>query len=127
MRRRSGLDGCPRDKACYDGAMLKTFLIIFGVIILAGGVQGFMAGSKASLIAAAVIAALVLAGAFLLDTKPTVGLVLAGVGALGIAGRFLPAFMKMPDKAAALWPHGVLSLLSIVAIAWVIYAFVKRA
>jgi uncharacterized membrane protein (UPF0136 family) len=119
-------DGCRRGKACYDGTMLKPYLFIFGAIILAGGVQGLLAGSKASIIAAVPIAACVLIGAYLLDSKATVGLVLAGIGALAIAGRFLPAFLKAPDKAAALWPAGILAVLSIIAIVWIVVVFAKR-
>jgi uncharacterized membrane protein (UPF0136 family) len=106
--------------------MLKPYLFIFGAIILAGGVQGLLAGSKASIIAAVPIAACVLIGAYLLDSKATVGLVLAGIGALAIAGRFLPAFLKAPDKAAALWPAGILAVLSIIAIVWIVVVFAKR-
>ena len=42
--------------------MLKTYLLIFGAIILAGGFQGFLKGSKASLIASAILGGLVIAG-----------------------------------------------------------------
>jgi uncharacterized membrane protein (UPF0136 family) len=108
--------------------MLKPFLIVFGVIVLAGGIQGYVsAKSMASIIAASLIAAFVLGGAFLLGSKPTPGLVLAGLGALAVAGRFLPAFLKASDKGAALWPAGILAVLSIVAIVWIGMVLLKRA
>ncbi len=100
--------------------MLKTFLLIFGVVVIAGGVQGFLAGSKASLIAAGILGALIIAGALLLGQKPTMGLVLALVGAVGVAGRFVPAYLKADDKLGALWPAWVMAVLSVVALAWVI-------
>lgn len=98
--------------------MLQTFLYVFGVLVIAGGVQGLMAGSKASIIAASIIGALILVGAFLLGSMPTTGLILALIGALGIAGKFLKSFAKASDKAKALWPAGVLSVMSVVAIVW---------
>jgi hypothetical protein len=86
--------------------MLKNYLLVFGAVILAAGVQGLLAGSVISIIAAGVLGGLVLAGAFMLGTKDDPRAHLALVGALGIAGRFLPAFLKAPDKAAAIWPAG---------------------
>lgn len=96
--------------------MLKIYLIAFGAIVIAGGVQGFLKGSKASLIAGGILGALVLAGAFLHTTNPKVALILALVGSLGIAGKFVPGFIKAPDKVAALWPAGILAILSVVAL-----------
>jgi hypothetical protein len=106
--------------------MLKPYLFLFGAIILAAGLQGALAGSMISLIAAAVLGGLVLAGAFLLGTNTTMALVFALIGALGIAGRFLPTFLKAPDKAAAIWPAGVLAILGVIALVLVIMAFVRR-
>ncbi len=96
--------------------MIKAYFIAFGAIVIAGGVQGFLKGSKASLIAGGILGALVLAGAFLMESNPKLGMVLALVGSLGIAGKFVPGFLKAADKAAALWPAGILALLSIVAL-----------
>lgn len=106
--------------------MLKPYLFIFGAVILAAGIQGALAGSTVSLIAAAVLGGLVLAGGFLLGANPTMALVFALIGALGIAGRFLPVFLKAPDKAAAIWPAGILAILAIVSLVLTIMAFVRR-
>lgn len=102
--------------------MLKTYLLIFGAIILAGGFQGFLKGSKASLIASAILGGLVIAGALLLGSSTTLALILALVGSLGIAGKFVPGYMKAGDKVAALWPAGVLGALSVVALVMVVRA-----
>lgn len=105
--------------------MLKTYLFVFGIVVVAAGVQGFLKGSKASLIAAGALGALILIGAYLLGEKPTVGFILALVGALGIAGRFIPAFLKASDKAAAIWPAGVMAILSVIALVLIAKAWLK--
>ena len=96
--------------------MLNTYLLIFGALILAGGIQGLLAGSKASIIAASILGGLVIAGALLQASSPTAGNIMV----LGIAGKFVPGFLKAANKGAALWPAGVLGLLSIVALVWVV-------
>jgi len=106
--------------------MLKTYLFIFGAVILAAGIQGAIAGSAISLIAAGVLGGLVLAGGYFLGTKTTLALVLALIGAFGIAGRFLPNFLKAPDKAAAIWPAGILATLAVISLVLTIMAFVRR-
>jgi|SRR5688572_28851387 uncharacterized membrane protein (UPF0136 family) len=107
--------------------MLKTYLIVFAIATIAGGIQGKVAaGSNASLIAGAACGGLILAGALLLGSKATLGLILALVGSLAIAGRFAPAFFKAPDKMAALWPAGTMAILGIVATVWLIATLVKR-
>jgi hypothetical protein len=106
--------------------MLKTYFFIFGVIILGAGIQGALAGSMISLIAAAILGGLVLAGGYLLGSNMTLALVLALIGALGIAGKFLPAFLKAPDKAASIWPAGILATLAVVSLVLTILAFVRR-
>ena len=106
--------------------MLKPYLFVFGAIVVAGGVQGYLAGSNASIIAASLIAACLWIGAFLLKSKPTAGLVLAGIGSLAVAGRFMKVFLSAPDKGAAMWPAGTLSILAIIAIILIVMAFSKR-
>jgi uncharacterized membrane protein (UPF0136 family) len=106
--------------------MLHTYLLIFGAIVLAAGVQGFLAGSTVSLIAAGILGACLLVAAFLLGSNHTVALVLALIGCLGIAGRFVPTFLKAGDKMAALWPAGILAVLGIVGLVMVVQAFLKR-
>ncbi len=94
-----------------------NYLFVFGIIIIAAGIQGFLKGSKASLIAAGILGALVLAGS---QMGSRLGLILALVGSLGIAGKFVPAFLKAPDKTKAIWPAGILGAMAIVAIVLII-------
>src|SRR5688572_21823976 len=105
--------------------MLKPYLFVFGAIVVAGGGQGFLCCSNKSIIAASLIAACLWIGAFLLKPKPTAGLVLAGIGSLAVAGRFLNVFIAAPDKGAAMWPAGTLSILAIIAIVLIAMAFSK--
>ncbi len=98
-----------------------NYLFVFGIIIIAAGIQGFLKGSKASLIAAGILGALVLAGS---QIGGTLGAMLALVGSLGIAGKFVPAFLKAPNKAQAIWPAGILGALAIAAIVVIIKALV---
>jgi uncharacterized membrane protein (UPF0136 family) len=106
--------------------MFKTYLLVFGIIVLAAAVQGFLAGSKASLIAGGILGVCILTGVFLLGDNRNVALILALVGSLGIAGRFIPAFFKAPDKMAVLWPHATLALLAIIGIALTVKEFMRK-
>jgi uncharacterized membrane protein (UPF0136 family) len=104
------------------------YLIAFAVLVLIGGIQGLMKGSKASIIAAGILGALALIAAYLLKNQPgnrTLALILALLSFLGVAGKFFPAFLKAPNKAAALWPAGLLGTLAVAGLALTIYAFVK--
>jgi uncharacterized membrane protein (UPF0136 family) len=104
-------------------AMLKPYLILFGLVTLGGGIQGYLAGSNASIIAGGAFAALLIIGAFLLSTKPTLGKALAGIASLAIAGRFIPVFVK----TSAVWPAGVLSVLSVIALVLLALSFRNKA
>jgi len=103
--------------------MLKPYLIVFAVIVLAAAIQGAVAGSMISLIAGGILGGLVLAGALMLGMNPTVALILALIGSLGIAGRFVPAFFKKGD---AIWPAGTLGLLAVISLVWIIVTFARR-
>ena len=101
--------------------------MLFRSLVISGGVQGLLKGSKASIIAASILGVLALIGAYLLKTHPTPALVLAGLSFLGVAGKFFPAFLKATDKGAALWPAGLLGIMGIAGLCMVIYAFVSPA
>ncbi len=101
---------------------MQIFFYLFGAITIAGAIQGFMAGSKASLIAGGILGTLILVGAFLSKSNPMVGLILVMVGSLGIAGKFVPNFFK----GFAIWPAGTLALLSVIAIVLATIALVKK-
>ena len=101
---------------------MQIFYFVFGAITIAAGVQGMLAGSKVSLIAAGILGGLILAGGFLLPTNTTVALILALIGSVGIAGKFIPTFLK---KGRAIWPAGTLAILSVISIAITISAFFR--
>lgn len=103
--------------------MLKPYLIVFAVIVLAAAIQGAVAGSMISLVAGGILGGLVLAGALMLGANPTVALILALIGSLGIAGRFVPAFFK---KGHAIWPAGTLGVLALISLVWIIVTFARR-
>ena len=98
-----------------------NYLLVFGIVIIAAGFQGFLKGSKASLIAAGILGALVLVGS---QMEGTLAAILALVGSLGVAGKFVPAFLKAPDKSKAIWPAGILGGMAIVAIVLIIKALI---
>lgn len=101
----------------------KIYFIIFGLLTIAGGIVGYVkAGSTASLIAGLVTGILLLIAAFLMPTHQLVGLILALVVSLLLAGRFLPKFIST-HKAM---PAGVMSILSVIGIIWAIVAAVKK-
>jgi hypothetical protein len=103
--------------------LTRTYYFIFGVITLGGAIQGAIKGSMISLGAGGALAALILAGAFLITTKTNLALILALVGAIGVAGKFIPDFIK---KGPAIWPAGTLAALSVISIVLTILAFVKK-
>ena len=80
------------------------------------------AGSTASIIAGSVSGILLLAAAFLLPNNVVVGLVLAGLVSILLAGRFLPAFLK----TGSLMPAGLMAVLSVIGVVVVILTWVKR-
>jgi uncharacterized membrane protein (UPF0136 family) len=98
--------------ATWD-AMTLGLACVFGVIGLmsaGGGFIGFKkAGSKASLIAGSVSGAVLLAAAALLaQGATTLGLAVAGLTCLALAGRFVPAYLKTRKPM----PQGIMALLS---------------
>ena len=100
----------------------RLYFFIFGALTIAGGVMGYAKGSQASLIAGGISGILILVAAFLLKTNMVVGLVLGGVVALALAGRFFPAFLSTGK-----WmPAGMMAILSAIAVVLVVASFIKR-
>jgi uncharacterized membrane protein (UPF0136 family) len=88
-----------------------------------GGVMGYVkAGSTASIIAGSISGILLLLAAFLLPGNLTVGLVLAAVVSLALAGRFIPAFIK----TGSIMPAGLMSVLSVIGLIMAIVAWMKK-
>ena len=101
----------------------KVYFIVFGLLTIVGGVMGYAkAGSTASIIAGSISGVLLLVAAFLLPQQLAVGLALAAVISIALAGRFVPAFIK----TGHVMPAGLMSVLSVIGIIMAIVAWVKK-
>ncbi len=101
----------------------KIYFIIFGLLTIVGGVIGFVkAGSTASIIAGSISGILLIVAAFLLPTNLAVGLGIAAVVSILLAGRFIPAFMK----TGQVMPAGLMSVLSVIGVILAIVAWIKK-
>jgi uncharacterized membrane protein (UPF0136 family) len=101
----------------------KIYFIVFGLLTIVGGVIGFVkAGSTASIIAGSVSGILLFVAAFLLPQNLAVGLILAGVVSILLAGRFVPAFLKTGQAM----PAGLMSVLSVLGVIVAIVAWIKK-
>ena len=104
--------------------LTRIFYFIFGLITLAGGIQGFIkAGSPASLIAGSITGVMLLVAGWLVQTgKVMPGLIVGLIATLGIAGKFLPKFLK----EGGMWPAGVEGILGALGLVLTIAALIKR-
>ena len=104
--------------------LTRIFYFVFGLITLVGGIQGFMSvGSKASLIAGGISGVLLLVAGWLVQTgKVMPGLILGLIVTLGLAGRFLPKFLK----GGGMWPAGVEGILGALGLVLTIVVLIKR-
>ena len=95
--------------------LVRSYFILFGLLSIAGGLAGFVrAKSRASLIAGAAAGALLLCAGFLLGTSHAqLGLYLAGLLSVALAGRFVPSFLKTRKPM----PAGVMAGLSVTGVA----------
>jgi len=101
----------------------KIYFIIFGLLTIVGGVIGYVrAGSTASIIAGAISGIALIVAAFLIPGNPALGLVLAGVVSIALAGRFVPAFMQ----TGKVMPAGLMSVLSVIGVIVAIVAWIKK-
>jgi uncharacterized membrane protein (UPF0136 family) len=101
----------------------KIYFIIFGLLTIAGGVIGYVkAGSTASIIAGSISGIALIVAACLLPGNVVLGLVIAGVVSLLLAGRFIPAFMK----TGQMMPAGLMSFLSVIGLILAIVAWIKK-
>ena len=101
----------------------RIYFIIFGLLTILGGVIGYVkAGSTASIIAGSISGILLLIAAWLLPGNLALGLALAGVISIALAGRFIPAFIK----TGHLMPAGLMSVLSVIGVIMVIVAWMKK-
>src|SRR5438477_8999772 len=101
----------------------KIYFIVFGLLTIVGGVIGYVkAGSTASIIAGSISGILLLIAAWVLPGNLVLGLALAAVISIALAGRFIPAFIK----TGHLMPAGLMSVLSVIGVIMVIVAWMKK-
>ena len=101
----------------------KFYFIIFGLLTIAGGVMGYVSkGSMPSIIAGSISGILLLVAAFILPTHAALGLALAAIVSVLLAGRFVPAFIK----TGSLMPAGMMSVLSVIGIILALAAWMKK-
>jgi uncharacterized membrane protein (UPF0136 family) len=101
----------------------KIYFIVFGLLTIVGGVIGYVkAGSTASIIAGAISGIALLVAAFLLPGNLALGLIIAGLVSVLLAGRFIPAFMKTGN----LMPAGLMAALSLIGVIMAIVAWIKK-
>jgi len=88
-----------------------------------GGVIGYVkAGSTLSIIAGSVSGILLIVAAYLLSGNLALGLALAGIVSILLAGRFVPAFIKTGQAM----PAGLMSVLSVIGLIMAIVAWMKK-
>ena len=101
----------------------KIYFIIFGLLTIVGGVIGFLkAGSTPSLVAGSVAGILLLVAAFMLSGNFTVGLGLAVLISIALAGQFIPKFIK----TGHFMPAGLMSILSVIGLIVAVLAWMKK-
>ena len=101
----------------------KFYFIIFGLLTIAGGIMGYVSkGSMPSIIAGSISGILLLAAAFLLPNHAAIGLAVAAIVSVLLAGRFVPAFIK----TGSLMPAGMMSILSVIGIVLALAAWMKK-
>jgi uncharacterized membrane protein (UPF0136 family) len=101
----------------------KIYFIIFGLLTIVGGVIGYVkAGSTVSIVAGAISGIALIVAAFLLPGNLVLGLAIAGLVSILLAGRFIPAFMK----TGAVMPAGLMSILSVIGVIIAIVAWIKK-
>jgi len=101
----------------------KIYFVVFGLLTIAGGIVGYAkAGSAASIIAGSIAGVLLLVAAFLLPNHAIIGLMIAGIVSLLLVAQFIPKFLK----TGRVMPAGLMSVLSVIGIIAVIFAWVKK-
>ena len=101
----------------------KSYLVVFGVLTIAGGVVGYVkAGSVASIIAGSITGVLLLTAAFLLSEHRAIGLATAFIVSLLLAAQFVPKFIR----TGRVMPAGMMSVLSVIGVIAAIAAWVKK-
>ena len=101
----------------------KIYFMIFGLLTIVGGVMGYVkAGSTASIIAGAISGIALIVAAYLLPGNVVLGLVIAALVSILLAGRFIPAFMK----TGKIMPAGLMAVLSVIGVIVAVVAWIKK-
>ncbi len=103
--------------------LAKKVLLVFALLVVIGGIQGMMAGSAASLIAAVISGALLLYSRWLWGEKNLPGLIVGLVVSIALLGRFASVAVR---DGLTMWPGGVVIFFSVVTIVVLIAAFLQE-
>lgn len=101
-------------------SILRMVLFAYTALMVVGGIMG-ASKSPVSLIAGVSCGLLAAVGAFLLPTKPQLGIGIALVGSLLAVGGMLPRFLK----SHAIWPAGTVTIASALVLILTIVALVQ--
>jgi uncharacterized membrane protein (UPF0136 family) len=73
----------------------RIYFLIVGLVMIAGGMIGFLkARSVASLVAGGISGLLLVAASYLIAVRSQAGLAIALIVCLALAGRFVPALIR---------------------------------
>ncbi len=98
---------------------LHVYLLVFGVLTIAGGTMGYVkAKSRPSLIAGTTAGALLIIAWYLVGTKGRVGVMLGLFVSVVLAGRFVSAYLK----SRKVMPAGIMAVLSVVGVVLTVLA-----
>ncbi|MFL6520895.1 MAG: TMEM14 family protein [Chthoniobacterales bacterium] len=101
----------------------KIYFIVFGLLTIVGGVIGYVkAGSTISIISGAIAGIALIVAAFLLPGNTALGLIIAGLVSILLAGRFIPHFMK----SGKIMPDALMAALSAIGVVVAIVAWIKK-
>jgi uncharacterized membrane protein (UPF0136 family) len=103
--------------------LAKKVLLVFALLVVVGGIQGMMAGSAPSLIAAVISGALLLYSRWLWGEKNLPGLIVGLVVSIALLGRFASVAVR---DGLTMWPGGVVIFFSVVTIVVLIAAFLQE-
>lgn len=103
-------------------AALSAYFSVFALVVLAGGIIGFVkAKSRASLIAGLVSAVLLGASASLTSGGGRTGIILGAVVCFALAGRFFPAYLKTKKPM----PAGLVAVLATGGVVFSVVALLR--
>ncbi len=94
---------------------LNVFLLIYGILMIAMGIHGFVSkGSVASLVAAGSVGAIIIGTVALYKTNPRPARIIGAVVSLLTLGMEGSKLLNKP----VFYPHGLAAGLSVIAFVW---------